>query len=159
MGNETESATASSGMPNPELLVGLRVRQLRQALGWSQEQVAKRLLEFGVSMHQTTIAKIEAAARPIRVNEAYVLAKILNVSLEDLLQYTPDGAEDELQLALAFSAQAHQQAVDAATRAMELAELQAEAQKAHLQAVRVQTSAEQRLAELRELYSRGGARG
>lgn len=74
--------------------IGRRVRELRQARGWSQEQLASAMTDLGVTMHQTTVAKVEAAARPIRVNEAAVFAAVLGVRLVDLLE-TAVVAEDE----------------------------------------------------------------
>ena len=71
-----------------ESMIGRRVRRSRKALGWTQEQLGQRL-----GMHQTSVAKLEAAARPIRVNELAELAVIFDVSPEDLLRPDTDVAE------------------------------------------------------------------
>ena len=71
-----------------EAMIGRRVRRNRKALGWTQEQLGQRL-----GMHQTSVAKLEAAARPIRVNELAELAVIFDVSPEDLLRPDTDVAE------------------------------------------------------------------
>jgi len=56
----------------------------------TQRDLADALRREGFSMHQTTVAKLEAAERPIRVNEAAALARIFNVSLTRLLdEVTP----------------------------------------------------------------------
>jgi transcriptional regulator with XRE-family HTH domain len=71
-----------------ESMIGRRVRRNRKALGWTQEQLGERL-----GMHQTSVAKLEAAARPIRVNELAELAVIFDLSPEDLLRPDTDVAE------------------------------------------------------------------
>lgn len=58
---------------------GTRVRELRRACNWSQEYLAQRLKGEGFEMHQTTVAKIEAGTRPLRVAEAAALAHIFSV--------------------------------------------------------------------------------
>lgn len=47
----------------------------------------------GFSWRQTTVAKTEAAERPIRINEAAALAMVLGVNLFDL--FDPGDSEDE----------------------------------------------------------------
>jgi len=71
-----------------ESMIGRRVRRSRKAQGWTQEQLGQRL-----GMHQTSVAKLEAAARPIRVNELAELAVIFGVKPEDLLRPDTDVAE------------------------------------------------------------------
>jgi len=53
---------------------GSKTREMRQARNWSQEDLASRLSEVGVEMHQTTVAKLERGARPLRVSEAVAIA-------------------------------------------------------------------------------------
>lgn len=53
---------------------GQKVRAYRQERGWSQEELARRLRDLGLDMHQTTIAKLEAGRRPTRLSEAYAIA-------------------------------------------------------------------------------------
>lgn len=55
------------------------VRQWRRERNWSQEQVASMLRLEGFDMHQTTVAKIERGARPLRVAEAAAIAYIFGV--------------------------------------------------------------------------------
>lgn len=64
-----------------EKCLATAVRSLRQERGWTQEQLAARLAVYGFVMHQTTIAKLEAAERPIRLNEAAALAAIFETTL------------------------------------------------------------------------------
>jgi transcriptional regulator with XRE-family HTH domain len=69
-----------------EPVLGGRVRALREAREWSQETVAQRMAEAGFSWRQTTVAKTEAADRPIRVNEAVALADLFGVDLDSLVR-------------------------------------------------------------------------
>jgi transcriptional regulator with XRE-family HTH domain len=69
----------------PERLLGLRLRTLREVAGMTQQQLAARMTQLGFSMRQTTIAKIEAGQRPVRVNEAVTLADTFGVDISDLL--------------------------------------------------------------------------
>jgi len=58
---------------------GEKMRQWRKARNWSQEDVANKLRTYGFDMHQTTVAKIERGARPLRVAEAAAIAFIFRV--------------------------------------------------------------------------------
>lgn len=63
----------------------------RTKRGWSQPQLAKMMSARGIApMHATTIAKIEAASRSVRINEAVALADLFEVSLDWLLGREPD---------------------------------------------------------------------
>jgi len=74
----------------PEANLACSVRASRIRSGMTQRDLADALRREGFSMHQTTVAKLEAAERPIRVNEAAALARIFNVSLTRLLdEVTP----------------------------------------------------------------------
>lgn len=80
------------------------VRQWRRERNWSQEQVASMLRLQGFDMHQTTVAKIERGARPLRVAEAAAIAYIFGVPPLAIFQARPpEGYEEtikELQQAL-----------------------------------------------------------
>ena len=65
---------------------GKRVRGARTARRWSQEYLAKQLAEYGLTIHQTQIAKIEAGARTAKLPEAVALARALAVPLETLVR-------------------------------------------------------------------------
>lgn len=47
----------------------------------SQTALAKALSEHGVKAHMTTVAKIEAGDRSIRLNEAVALSRVLGIDL------------------------------------------------------------------------------
>lgn len=62
----------------------LRMREVR---GWSQSELARRLGDAGIpGIHQTTIARIEAGTRPIRLAEAVALARIFELRVDDLVE-------------------------------------------------------------------------
>lgn len=58
---------------------------MRIARGWSQEEVARRMDAFGYDFHQTMIAKIEAAQRPLRVRELADFAALFGVPTQEVL--------------------------------------------------------------------------
>lgn len=54
------------------------VKRIREELGWSQGELAKRMSDSGwEGFHQTTISRIEKGERPVRLGEARGLAKVL----------------------------------------------------------------------------------
>jgi len=62
-----------------EKAFGEKVRQWRRARDWSQDFLAEQMSDLGFEMHQTTVAKIERGARPLRVSEAVALSTIFDV--------------------------------------------------------------------------------
>src|SRR5690348_12301624 len=65
-----ELALARQRNESWERRFGKILQSWRGDRGWSQEDVAQRLRRQGFEMHQTTVAKIERGARPLRVAEA-----------------------------------------------------------------------------------------
>ena len=55
------------------------VRGWRLDRNWSQEEVADKLRYEGFEMHQTTVAKIERGARPLRVAEASAIGAVFKM--------------------------------------------------------------------------------
>ncbi|HEY7274970.1 MAG TPA: helix-turn-helix transcriptional regulator [Trebonia sp.] len=78
--------------PDPEAQAGRMLRRLREARGWTQEEVARRMHAYGYDFHQTMIAKIEAAQRPLRVRELADFASLYCVQIQDLI-YPPSGSQ------------------------------------------------------------------
>jgi transcriptional regulator with XRE-family HTH domain len=74
----------------PEQTVGERVRHLRLDRGWSQAELAARVSSALPNWGQTTVAKTEAASRPIRVNEAAAIAAALGVPVVELVVTVED---------------------------------------------------------------------
>lgn len=70
-------------------LIGDRLRQRlrdeRERHGWSQPELAAALNQRGLLCHATTIAKIEAGSRAVRVDELAVLSEIFTVSIDMLV--------------------------------------------------------------------------
>jgi transcriptional regulator with XRE-family HTH domain len=76
--------------PTPELLAGQELRRLRRARGWSQEEVARRMVAIGhEGWHQTTVGRTETARRPLRLNETVDLAGLFGVPVTQLLAPIP----------------------------------------------------------------------
>ena len=71
--------------PDHEEIVGQKVKTLRTAHNWSQRELATRMAAAGFLWRQTTVAKTEAADRPIRINELGQLAAIFGVNPSDML--------------------------------------------------------------------------
>lgn len=74
-----ELALARQRHESWEKRFGEVVRGWRLDRSWSQEEVAERLRRQGFEMHQTTVAKIERGARPLRVAEAAALADVFEM--------------------------------------------------------------------------------
>jgi transcriptional regulator with XRE-family HTH domain len=62
-----------------------RLRAEREHRGWSQAEMAKMLSDRGISMHWTTIAKIEKNDRSVRIDEAAGIADLFDTSVDALL--------------------------------------------------------------------------
>lgn len=63
-----------------------RMKQKRQREDLSQTELAKMAAAEGLPFYQQTIQRIENGARPIRLNEAVVLAELLGSSLDEMVQ-------------------------------------------------------------------------
>jgi len=70
-----------------------RLRAERIRRDWSQSDLAKMLSDNDIPMHSTTIAKIEAGDRSVRIDEATGIADLLGLSLDGLLGR--NGMEDD----------------------------------------------------------------
>lgn len=62
-----------------------KLKTERESRGWSQSAMAKMLSDNGIPMHATTIAKIEAGDRAVRIDEAAGIAQLLDESVDVLL--------------------------------------------------------------------------
>ena len=70
---------------------GKRIKAERERRRWSQNQVAEMLTRRKTAMHATTIAKIEAGTRSVRITEAIALADLFELTVDALLGRTgPD---------------------------------------------------------------------
>lgn len=71
-----------------EATVAKNVRRLREGRGISQQQLGTDLFLHGVGMHQTTVAKLEAGSKPLRLNEVAAIAAYSEVPIESLWEET-----------------------------------------------------------------------
>jgi len=129
--NKTQPAAARAERPDPEVQAGRALRRLRTARGWSQEEVGRRMKAYGYDFHQTMIAKIEAAQRPLRVRELADFAALYGMEVHELI-YPPAGSLTEVNGEIAMltdhlqvadrDVQAHRQELDKAQAAAAAAE-------------------------------------
>jgi transcriptional regulator with XRE-family HTH domain len=73
--------------------VGANLQLHRKAKGYSQSDLAGMLEQRGLPFQQQTILKIEKGTRPLKLEEAYVIADILGIELSSL---TEQFGNDEL---------------------------------------------------------------
>jgi transcriptional regulator with XRE-family HTH domain len=126
-----QPTTVSEERPDPEVQAGRALRRLRTARGWSQEEVGRRMKAYGYDFHQTMIAKIEAAQRPLRVRELADFAALYGMEVHELI-YPPAGSLREVSKEIAAlndqlrvadkDVQTRRQALDRATAAAAAAE-------------------------------------
>lgn len=70
---------------------------VRKAKGFNQTQLAKRLSSMhDLPFHQQTIQRIETGARPVRLNEAVLIAQELGTSLSTMMASAPLGAREAM---------------------------------------------------------------
>jgi transcriptional regulator with XRE-family HTH domain len=80
---------------------GQRLKAERERRGWTQPQMADMLSDKGIRpMHPTTVAKIEAGDRSVRINEAVGIADLFQVSVDSLLGRKPWAQRNELAYSL-----------------------------------------------------------
>ncbi|BCU76867.1 helix-turn-helix transcriptional regulator [Luteolibacter sp. LG18] len=71
---------------SPKNLVGAQVQRLRLASGISQERLAADCQRIGWDLARTSLAKIELGSRRVNDAEVKLLAKVLKVSVGELLE-------------------------------------------------------------------------
>jgi transcriptional regulator with XRE-family HTH domain len=70
------------------------VQRLREDRGWSQGELARRMVAAGwPSYSQMTVSRTEKLERPIRLNEALALARVFNVTLPLMISGGDGGPE------------------------------------------------------------------
>lgn len=63
--------------------MGDRIREKRKVYGWSQTELAQRLVAAGFPQQtQLKVTRTERGGRPVPVDEALALADVLNVSIQ-----------------------------------------------------------------------------
>ena len=79
----------------------MNVQAQRKQRRWSQPQMARELTAQGVrGLHASSIAKIEAGDRSVRINEAVAYADVFGVPLNTLLGRASEASEDNLTLSV-----------------------------------------------------------
>jgi transcriptional regulator with XRE-family HTH domain len=68
-----------------EQAVAQRFRELRLGAGWSQAEVAARMVTAGWRWHQSTVGRIEGGSQALRIGELLDLAEIFGVPAARLL--------------------------------------------------------------------------
>jgi transcriptional regulator with XRE-family HTH domain len=70
----------------PVALFGANQRRFREAYGWSQSELARRMVEAGWPKYsQVAVSRTEEGARAVRLDEAVSIARLFNRKLQDLL--------------------------------------------------------------------------
>jgi len=66
---------------------GRRMRSVREQRGLSQQALVAMLCGLGIThWHQTTVGKVEAGTRPVRLAEAMAVAQLFDMTLDELLE-------------------------------------------------------------------------
>lgn len=82
----------------PSQVLGEKMRATRLRKGWtSQQRLADRLAELGISVDRSVVARLEAGTRGVQLDEASAIAAALGVSPLALL--LPDDPEEMVALA------------------------------------------------------------
>ncbi|MET7334405.1 helix-turn-helix domain-containing protein [Nonomuraea sp. NPDC005650] len=72
-------------IPNPHALWEhnfiQQMKRLREARKMTQTDLARELKAFGLPFHQQTVQRVENGERPVRLNEAHLIAKVLGTDL------------------------------------------------------------------------------
>ena len=70
-------------------MVGVRVRKLRMEAGLSQDALSAKCQAAGWDVSRGTFAKIEAGLRRVNDAEVVILAKVMKLTVSDLLDGFP----------------------------------------------------------------------
>lgn len=79
--------------PTFEQVTARRVRYLRERLGWSQQDLADKLANFGMPIDRAQLARLEGGKRGISLDETMRLAFVLDVAPVHLITDPEEGAE------------------------------------------------------------------
>lgn len=74
---------------------GQRFKDARETKGWSQAETAKRLQQRGLRIYDSTVARIEAGARPVKLTELVAAAALFGVSIDALVQHEVKSRGDQ----------------------------------------------------------------
>jgi transcriptional regulator with XRE-family HTH domain len=101
-GGVSSVAATGTGMHSKtaEERVGANIKACRAKLGLTQAELAEAMQGLGHSWGQTTVAKTEAADRPLRVNEVADLARVLGTQIPHLVTSPSDWESEAIQATL-----------------------------------------------------------
>jgi transcriptional regulator with XRE-family HTH domain len=71
------------------------MKRLREAKGMTQSELARQLKQRGLPYHQQTVQRVESGERPIRLDEAFQIASVLE-SRVDLMIASPNALGGDL---------------------------------------------------------------
>jgi len=66
------------------------VKDLRQAKGWTQDELARRMTAAGHAWRQTTVTKTESGIRPTNISELATLAAVFDMPIAALFDDSDD---------------------------------------------------------------------
>jgi len=67
-------------------MVGKNIERLRKEKGIKQKDFISQLQVLGLDMNPTSYSKLEGQVRSATDREVYIIAKVLNVKMEDLFE-------------------------------------------------------------------------
>ena len=71
-------------------MVGKNIEMLRKKQGIKQKDFIARMQVMGCDINPTSYSKLEGQVRSATDREIYIIAKILNVKIEELFEEFPD---------------------------------------------------------------------
>ncbi len=67
-------------------IIGVKVRKIRMSLGMKQQDLLTKMQIKGIDIHNSGLSKLESQTRRVNDYEIKVIAEILNVSVNELLE-------------------------------------------------------------------------
>lgn len=75
---------------------GSNIRACRKYADMSRAQLLKELEKYGISLHQSSLKRMEDGDQPVKVHEALALSEIFDVELYDFVSEPLNGSEGKL---------------------------------------------------------------
>jgi transcriptional regulator with XRE-family HTH domain len=75
--------------PSHELNFRTNMKRARESQDVSQTDLARQMKDRGFGFHQQTVQRVESGDRPVRLNEAYAIAEILDMTVDELSRTAP----------------------------------------------------------------------
>lgn len=89
MNSYTLCAKLGNMTTNSDEFFGGAIKIHREAKGWSKNVFAQKLRDAGLEkFHPTTVTRLEEGTRPTRLNEAAIIARVLEHSIDSLVNFT-----------------------------------------------------------------------